>query len=566
MATHWPIPRRSRGCSRRRAGRLDNLLFRRGQWWHRKTTDAGTVWRPIFDNQRVGSIGAIALAPSDLKTIFAGTGESDIRSDLSSGNGVYKSSDGGSTWTHVGLENTRQISRIVVDPRDPKIVYVGALGHAYGPNEQRGVYKSVDGGKHWAKVLDKGPEIGISDLAICSSNSRLLFAGAWNSHRPPWSSLCSYRRIGRRSVPLSRRRQNMVSAQRPVCRKVIGGASESTLRADGKRVYAVIQAKKAGLYRSDDGGDTWTLENTDPRLTTRAWYFNSITIDPQDPDVIYIPNVALYRSVDGGKTISIVRGAPGGDDYHQIWIDPKNSDSMVLGTDQGTTISLDRGQTWSTWYNQPTAQLYHVITDNQFPYIVYGAQQDSGSAAVPSRTNHGQITPRDWFPVGGSESGYIAPDPNDPNIIYLSGTYGTVARYNKRTGFSQDITPWPVPAFGSEINVRKYRDPWTPVLIFSPVDSTTLYLGTQYVMKTVDGGLHWQAVSPDLTGSRQQAGDQSRRTNDDREREATRLRRSIHHCTIRSKSRHNLGRKRHRTNSSHSQWRERLGKMSRPPA
>ena len=192
--------------------------------------------------------------------------------------------------------------------------------------------------------------------------------------------------------------------------------------ADGKRVYAVIQAKKAGLYRSDDGGDTWTLENTDPRLTSRAWYFNSITIDPQNPDVIYIPNVALYRSVDGGKTISIVRGAPGGDDYHQIWIDPKNSDSMVLGTDQGTTISLDRGQTWSTWYNQPTAQLYHVITDNQFPYIVYGAQQDSGSAAVPSRTDHGQITPRDWFPAGGSESGYIAPDPNDPNIIYLSGS------------------------------------------------------------------------------------------------------------------------------------------------
>jgi hypothetical protein len=188
------------------------------------------------------------------------------------------------------------------------------------------------------------------------------------------------------------------------------------------------------LYRSDDGGDTWVLENADPRLTSRAWYFSGITIDPHNPDVIYMPNVALYRSEDGGKTISIVRGAPGGDDYHQIWIDPKNSASMVLGTDQGTTISLDRGQTWSTWYNQPTAQLYHVITDNQFPYVVYGAQQDSGSAAVPSRTDHGQITPRDWFPAGGSESGYMAPDPKDPNIVYLSGTYGSVDRFNRRTG------------------------------------------------------------------------------------------------------------------------------------
>jgi len=220
-----------------------------------------------------------------------------------------------------------------------------------------------------------------------------------------------------------------------------------------------------------------------------------------------MPNVALYRSEDGGKTISIVRGAPGGDDYHQIWIDPKNSASMVLGTNQGTTISLDRGQTWSSWYNQPTAQLYHVITDNQFPYVVYGAQQDSGSTAVPSRTDHGQITPRDWFPAGGSESGYLAPDPKDPSIIYLSGVFGSVSRFNKRTGLSQDVTPWPAVSFGSEINQRKYRDPWTPVLVFSPADSSTLYFGTQYVMKTTDGGLHWQTIGPDLTGATQPAGD-----------------------------------------------------------
>jgi photosystem II stability/assembly factor-like uncharacterized protein len=474
-----------------------------GVW---KTTDAGTVWKPIFDKQPVGSIGAIAVAPSDPETIYVGTGESDIRSDLSSGNGVYKSSDGGSTWTNVGLEDARQISRIVVDPRDSKVVYVGALGHAYGPNEQRGVYKSVDGGAHWAKVLDAGSEIGISDLAICAGKPQLLFAGTWNTHRPPWST---YPPIDGPGGGLYRSEDAGKTWSRLNSGLPEGdwGRIGLDVAPDCKRVYALVQAKKAGLYRSDDGGDTWTLENADPRLTSRAWYFNSITVDGENPDVIYIPNVALYRSIDGGKTVSVVRGAPGGDDYHQIWIDPKNSNRMVLGTDQGATVSLNRGQTWSTWYNQPTAQLYHVITDNQFPYIVYGAQQDSGSAAVPSRTDHAQITARDWFPAGGSESGYMAPDPKDPNIIYLSGTYGSVERYNRRIGLTQDVTPWPVPTFGSEINQRKYRDPWTPVLIFSPADSTSLYLGTQYVMKTTDGGLHWQTISPDLTGATQQPGD-----------------------------------------------------------
>jgi photosystem II stability/assembly factor-like uncharacterized protein len=370
-----------------------------------KTTDAGTVWTPIFDNQPVGSIGAIAVAPSDPNTVYAGTGESDIRSDLSSGNGVYKSTDAGSTWTHIGLEDTRQISRIVIDPQNPSIVYVGALGHAYGPNEQRGVYKSVDGGTHWTRVLDQGADTGISDLAICSGNPQILFAGTWHTHRPPWST---YAPIDGPGGGLYRSQDAGKTWSRLKSGLPEGdwGRIGVDVAPDGKRVYALIEAKKAGLYRSDDGGDTWTLASADPRLTSRAWYFNSITVDARNPDVIYIPNVALYRSEDGGKTISIVRGAPGGDDYHQIWIDPKNSASMVLGTDQGTTISLDRGQTWSTWYNQPTAQLYHVITDNQFPYVVYGAQQDSGSAAVLSRTDHGQITPRDWFPAGASESGY----------------------------------------------------------------------------------------------------------------------------------------------------------------
>ncbi|MGB7641168.1 MAG: hypothetical protein WBL82_07775 [Terriglobales bacterium] len=484
-----------------------------GVW---KTGDAGVVWTPIFDGQPIASIGALAVAPSNSKIIYAGTGESDIRSDLSSGNGIYKSLDGGRKWSHVGLDNTRQISRIVVDARDPQVVYVGALGHAYGPNAERGVYKSSDGGAHWTKVLDQGPETGIADLAICASNPKLLFATTWHTHRPPWSTYAPIDGAGGglyRSLDAGKTWSRLEGHGLPGSD---WGRSGVDVARDGRRVYALIQApiqaatqtptrvagqKEAGLYRSDDGGDSWTLVNSDSRLTNRAWYFSGITIDPQNRDVIYMPNVALFRSEDGGRTISIVRGAPGGDDYHQLWIDPKNSSSMVLGTDQGTSISLDRGLTWSTWYNQATAQIYHVTTDNQFPYVVYGAQQDSGSAAVLSRTDHGQITPRDWFPAGGSESGYMVIDAGDPNIIYLSGTYGSVSRFNRRTGFSQDITPWPVPTFGTEINQRKYRAPWTPVLVASAADARALYLGTQYVMKTVDGGLHWETISGDLTGA-----------------------------------------------------------------
>ncbi len=467
-----------------------------------KTTDAGTVWTPIFDNEPVASIGAIAVAPSDPRIIYAGTGESDIRSDLASGNGVYKSTDSGQTWRHVGLDETQQISRIVVDPRDANIVYVGALGHAYAPNADRGVFKSTDGGAHWVKVLDQGPEIGVSDLAICAGNPQLLFAGTWHTHRVPWSAYAPLDGPGGglyRSQDAGKTWSRLSSKEFP---EGDWGRIGVDVSSDGKRVYALIQAKQPALYRSDDGGDTWTIANADPRLTSRAWYFNSITIDPENPDVIYIPNVALYHSEDGGKTISVLRGAPGGDDYHQIWIDPKNSSRMILGTDQGTSISLDHGQTWSSWYNQPTAQLYHVITDNQFPYNVYGPQQDSGAIAVPSRTNFGQITPRDWFPASGSESGYIVIDSTDPNILYVSGAYGSVARYDRRTALSQDVSPWPVPTFGTDIDQLKFRAPWAPVLVSSPLDPKAIYFGSQYVQKTVDGGLHWETLSPDLTRQR----------------------------------------------------------------
>ncbi len=470
-----------------------------GVW---KTTDAGTVWEPIFDHEQVASIGALVVAPSDPKVIYAGTGESDIRSDLASGDGMYRSDDGGLTWKHIGLEDSRQISRILVDPTDARAVYVGVLGHAYGPNDERGVYKSTDGGDHWQRVLDKGPDVGIADIAMAARRPQVVFAATWNTHRPPWATYAPVDGSGNGIYRSTDGGTQWVAITGRGLPEGKWGRIGIAVGADGRRVYATIDCPgHSGLYRSDDKGETWTLANGDARITSRAWYFNSLTIDPTNDDVLYVPNVALYRTEDGGKSIEIVRGAPGGDDYHQIWVDPRNSSHLMLGVDQGATVSLDRGKTWTTWYNQPTAQLYHVTTDHAFPYTVYGAQQDSGAIAVHSRSDHGHVDTRDWFLPGGSESGYIAIDPKNENLIYLSGAYGDVQRFDRRTAFSQNITPWPLGGFGLPINKRKYRDPGPPAMVFSPADNTSLYLGTQYVMKTADGGLHWDKISPDLTGA-----------------------------------------------------------------
>jgi len=467
-----------------------------------KSTNAGLTWSPIFDDQQVASIGAIEVAPSDPSILYAGTGEADIRSDLSQGDGVYKSTDAGKTWRNIGLRDSHQIGRILIHPSNPDILYVAALGHAYGPNTDRGVFRSIDGGRTWKKVLDKGPDVGATDLAFEPENPQVIYAALWQARRPPWSvygplegpgsSLYKstdggdhWTQLTGNGLPTGAWRRSGVAVARGT---------------GGQRVYALIDAASgSGLFRSDDSAKTWTRVGSDPRIDSRAWYFSGITVDPKNPDVVYLPNVAVYRSTDGGKNFSVLKGAPGGDDYHYLWVDPTDPARMILASDQGINISTDTGASWSSWYNQPTAQLYHVITDNQFPYNVYGSQQDSGTAVVPSRTNHGLIAEYDRFSVGGAESGYIAPDPKDPNIVYVSDTYGTLNRFDKRTGQGQNITPWPAPAFGVDISQRKYRFPWTAPLVFSPIDNA-LYYGSQFVLKTTDGGLNWQEISPDLTG------------------------------------------------------------------
>jgi len=469
-----------------------------------KTTDAGTIWTPVFDDQKIASIGAIAVAPSNPNVIYAGTGEADMRSDISVGDGIYKSIDAGKTWKNIGLRDSQQIARIVVDPKDPNRVYVAALGHAYALNPERGVYRSTDGGATWAKVLDKGPEIGAVDLAFEPENSRVIYAAMWNSRRPPWSQYGPIEGPGSglyKSTDGGDNWTKITGSGLP--QGDWGRVGVAVARGTrGRRVYASIDAKSGGgLFRSDDSGKTWARVGTDPRIISRSWYFSEVDVDPNNADVVYIPNVAVYKSVDGGKTFEVLKGQPGGDDYHTLWIDPTDSDRMILGSDQGTNISVDGGRTWTLWYNQPTAQMYHVATDNQFPYWVYGSQQDSGTIALPSRTNHGQINEYDRQNVGGAESGYIAPDPKDSNIVYVGNTSGSLARFDKRTAQSQNITPWPEPGFGTEISQRKYRFPWTAPLIFSPIEPHALYYGAQMLLKTVDGGLTWSEISPDLTGA-----------------------------------------------------------------
>ncbi len=471
-----------------------------GVW---KTTDGGRVWKPIFDREPIASIGSIAIAPSDPNILYVGTGEADMRSDITFGDGVYKSTDGGETWTNVGLRDTRHIGRILVDPHDPNVVLVAALGHAYGPNPERGVFRSSDGGKTWQKVLYKDADTGAIDLCFDPGNSRVVYAALWQTRRPPWST---YPPLGGPGSGLYKSTDGGVTWRQLTGHGLPPGewgrVGIAVAQANGReRVYAVIDARDGGLYRSDDAGETWQHVGADRRIWGRGWYFGGVTLDPRNPDIVYVANVSLYRSTDGGQTFLALKGAPGGDDYHSLWIDPNDSQRMIVGSDQGATISVDAGATWSSWYNQPTAQFYHVATDNRFPYYVYGAQQDSGTAAVASRSDYGEITFRDWYSVGGGESGYIVPDPADPDIVYGGSTGGELFRFDKRTGQSQNISPTPAGGFGGDISRARYRFTWTFPIVFAPQDPHVLYVGSQCLLKTSDGGMSWQEISPDLTGA-----------------------------------------------------------------
>jgi photosystem II stability/assembly factor-like uncharacterized protein len=466
-----------------------------GVW---KTTDAGRTWTPIFDQQPVASIGALAVSTSDPNILYVGTGEADMRSDITHGAGVYKSVDAGQTWTYLGLSDTRQIGRVLIDPKDPDKVLVAALGHGFGPNTERGVYRTTDGGKSWTRVLYKDENTGAIDLAYDPDNSRTVFASLWNARRPPYVTYAPLTGPGGgiyKSTDGGASWKEITGHGLPT--ETIGRAGLDVVAGQhGKRVYALIDAgKSSGLYRSDNGGQDWNVVSTETRILSRGWYFGEVRSDPKNPDVIYVSNVSLYRSLDGGKNFKAIRGAPGGDDYHSLWIDPENPARMISGVDQGTIITVNGGKSWSSWYNQPTAQFYHVAVDNQFPYWVYGAQQDSGTAAVVSRSDYGQITFRDWHPVGAGESGYILPAPDNPQIVYGGSTGGDLYRFDTRTGQVQDVSPTPA-ELGATV---KHRYPWTTAIAFSFQAPHTLYQASQFLMKTADGGHSWKLVSPDLT-------------------------------------------------------------------
>ena len=464
-----------------------------GVW---KTENAGRTWRPIFDAEPTASIGAIAIAPSDPQIIYVGTGEADMRSDISYGDGMYKSTDGGANWRNIGLRDSRQIGSILVDPRDPNIVLVAALGHGFGPNPERGVYRSTDGGANWTKVLGKDDDTGAIELCADPANPPVIYASLWQTRRPPWNV---YAPTSGPGSGLYKSTDGGVTWN-----QIIGNGfpSEGLGRIgiaiapgnDGNRVYAVVDAHQGGIYRSDDAGQNWRRVSSDARVWQRGWYFGGITTDPRDPDVVYVADTALYRSTDGGENFESFKGAPGGDDYHTLWIAPDDPARMILGSDQGAAISVDRGATWTSWFNQPTAQFYHVATDNRFPYRVYGAQQDSGTAAVASRSDYGQITFRDWSPIGGEESGYIVVDRTNPDIVYGGGPFGVLRRFNWTTAQSLDISPAAIPFNGS-----KLRFTWTSPVVDSPQNPRVLYFGAQFLLRTEDAGQSWQAISPDLT-------------------------------------------------------------------
>jgi photosystem II stability/assembly factor-like uncharacterized protein len=469
-----------------------------GVW---KSDDYGRTWTPIFDTERTQSIGAIAVAPSDSNVIYVASGEGLHRPDLSVGDGIYKSDDAGKTWKHLGLADSEQIPALAVNPQNPRVVLAAVLGHPYGPNQERGIFRSTDGGQSWQKVLYKDENTGGSDVEIDPSNPEVVYASLWHARLGPWEDNNDYSGTGGGLFKSTDGGDTWRQLTKGLPQDLVQIAV-AIAPSQPSRLYATLSTtetggyasgKALGVYRSDDAGESWYRVTTDPRPAMKIGGGDLPVpkVDPKNADVVYSASIVAMRSTDGGKTWSGLRGAPGGDDYQNLWVNPNNPNIILLVSDQGAIVSVNRGQTWSSWYNQPTAQLYHVSVNNTFPYRVCGGQQESGSVCISSRGNDGEITFRDWHPVGAIEYGYVAPDPVDPDVVYGAGR-NEVSKFHWATGQVQNVTPIPV-------RNRKYRTDRTEPILFSPVDSHVLYYATNVLFKTTDGGQSWQIVSPDLT-------------------------------------------------------------------
>ncbi|MBK6489731.1 MAG: glycoside hydrolase [Gemmatimonadetes bacterium] len=458
-----------------------------GAW---KTTDFGRTWTPIFDGQPSGSIGALAVAPSDPNVIYIGSGEGLQRPDLSTGDGMYKSTDAGKTWTHLGLRDAQQIPQIAIDPRNPDRLFVAVLGHPYGPNAERGLYRSLDGGRSFSKVLGKDENTGAIDIVMAPNDPNTLYAALWEARQGPWENGV-WQGPGTGLFKSTDGGDNWTPIMHglPTPAEGLGRIGIAVSPSRPQRLYITIDAEsRSGIYRSDDGGATWTKTSTDERVHNRGSDFAEVKVDPKNADIVYSASIVTWKSADAGVTWKMIRGAPGGDDYHRIWINPDNTDIILIASDQGAIITVNGGESWSSWYNQPTAQFYHVTTDYSWPYRVCGGQQESGSACVLSRGNDGQITFREWRPVGVEEYGYVAPDPLNPDIMYG----GKVTRFDYRTGQTQNVAPKPF----RDGNYRMIR---TAPVLFAPTNPRKLYFGANTIWQTVDGGNNWTEISPDLT-------------------------------------------------------------------
>ena len=468
-----------------------------GVW---KTTNAGTSWENITDGKSdISSVGAVAVAPSDPNVIYVGTGESQLREDLTYGTGVYRSTDAGETWTHLGLAETHQITTVRVHPTDPDIAYVAAIGHAFGPNPERGVFRTKDGGKSWKKILFINDSTGATDLSIDPTNPRILFASMWKFQRSPWGMEAGGGRSGLWKSTDGGDTWVDISANPGMPKAPLGKIGIAVSPANSRRVFASVEAKDTlgGIFRSDDGGDTWARTNGQQQFQIRPWYYSGVTADPLNENTLYVMNLGVWKSIDAGKTFTRVRVPHG--DTHIMWVDPKDPNRLINGNDGGGTVSLDGGRTWSSINNQPTAQFYHVITDNQWPYRLYGAQQDNSTVSIASRSDFGAIGDRDWFPVAGCENAHIAVDPRNPDITYGGCYTGMLTRQDNRTQQKRDVAVWLNNYDGIAVKDVPNRFQWTFPVMLSRHDPNILYAASQNLWRSTTEGRSWEKISPDLT-------------------------------------------------------------------